>query len=94
MTKLRSKRGGEWMRLRSTMGHDSSAYRKLNPEGCRRVHSDEVKAIAILYGIRIKRDGQMWLYKSLDTWYTLGMTNYLALEQLKKQGNKHEPNVR
>lgn len=77
---------------RHTMGQDWGGRKKLNPEDCPKVTSQQVAALAQDAGVEIFRGGFLadgssyqephgtWWYKDREgTWRTLGMTNYLAI---------------
>lgn len=67
-----------------TMGQDWGGRRPLNPEGCPKVTADQVRSRAKRLGIEVKREGKgMWWFKKESQWYTLGMTNFLAIRFLK-----------
>lgn len=76
--------------MRHTMGQDWGGRRKLNPDDAPRVSGKQVRAKATSLGIEIKNEGLygrggMWFWKRPDgKWYTLGQTNYLAIEQLSR----------
>lgn len=77
--------------MRHTMGNDWGGRRKENPENVPRVTAKMVEDYAASIHVEIRRDGirGMWFYVGgfkLESacWYTLGSTNYLALENLRK----------
>lgn len=68
---------------RHTMGQDWGGRRGDNPPECPYVTGDQVRAYAKSIGVEVKREGLgMWFRKIDEKWYTLGMTNYIALGQL------------
>lgn len=69
---------------RHTMGNDWGGRRALNPDNCRKVSGDEVRSLASMLAVRVKRDGLgMWFHEKDGQWITLGQTNFLALRQLR-----------
>lgn len=58
----------------------------MNQESAPRVTRKQVEKLAAELGVKIKREGQgMWFYWNvlMKEWYTLGMTNYLAIDHLE-----------
>lgn len=73
-------------RMRHTMGHDWGGRKRENPLGCPRVSRTQVEALALSLGLSVRREGLgMWLVKRGEQWFTLGQTNYVALENLRRQ---------
>jgi hypothetical protein len=67
------------------MGQDWGGRRKVNPDNIKRVTRKSVLDFAKKLDIEVMREGQgMWLYKKNDIWYTLGQTNYIAIQTLTK----------
>lgn len=74
---------------RHTMGNDWGGRRAVNPPDAPRVTADQVREVAELAGVEVKRDGagwtQWWVLRPGDVWRTLGATtNYLALQELQR----------
>lgn len=67
------------------MGQDWGGRRKANPEDAPKITRKQVEKYAESIGAKISRDGRgMWFAESVDgTWYTLGLTNYLALKNMQ-----------
>lgn len=67
-----------------SQGRDWGGRRKVNPKNAPKITRRQVFEYAKIIMVEVKRDGNStWMYKKQDTWYTCGMTNYLALEYLK-----------
>lgn len=76
---------------RHTMGNDWGGRRKMNPEGCPKVTRQDVLDYAKSKGVEVWNDGD---YGARGTWWqkdengvslTLGITNYIALQTLKRE---------
>ena len=68
-----------------SMGRDWGGRRKLNPDNAPRVTRNQVLDFAATHGLKVKRDGNSsWLHFRNGTWYSCGMTNYLALRRLER----------
>lgn len=65
---------------------DWGGRRKLNPDDAPRVDREDVRKFAHSYSISVKREGLgMWWRMDVNgKWWTLGMTNYLALKEIKR----------
>ena len=69
----------------SECGRDWGGRRKLNPDNCPHVSGKDVREYAQKHNIKIMREGLgMWFFFDGKTRYTLGQTNFLALEWLKR----------
>lgn len=68
--------------------NDYGGRHKENPDGCPKVTREDVRKFAHSYSISVKREqysSGMWLRQDINgKWWTLGMTNYLALKELKR----------
>lgn len=65
------------------MGRDWGGRRAPNPDNCPKVSGQDVRKRAEEIGLESKRDGLgMWFFKRGGEWYTLGQTNFLALNYL------------
>jgi hypothetical protein len=74
-------------RIRHTMGQDWGGRRAANPSDAPRITREQVEQYAQSIGVEIEREGKgMWWFINKDNGkrYTLGQTNYLALEYLKQ----------
>ncbi len=73
---------------RHTMGQDWGGRPPANPPGCDKVTGSEIRQLAELLGIPVKREGggwSMWLGFWDGAWWTLGTTNWIARESLYRQ---------
>jgi len=72
---------------RHTMGHDYPISRRLNPVDAPKITETDLLKFAKSMGEDIRREGHgMWFVwdRESELWKTLGMTNFLALQQLKR----------
>ena len=72
---------------RHTMGQDWGGRRASNPAGIPRITARQVVKCAAEHGLVVKREGpgwSMWFVLRNGNWITLGDTNYLAIQQLKR----------
>ena len=64
---------------------DWGGRRKLNPDNAPRVSRQDILGFAQQHAIVVRREGLgMWFRLDGSTWYTIGQTNYLAMECLRR----------
>lgn len=75
---------------RHTMGNDWGGRGRANPPNAEKVSATDVRAYAAEHGFKVRREGpgwSMWFGCPVESnaWRTLGTTNYLALQELRRK---------